>query len=404
MPALTGRPPGCAPGPGGRNEPRNGDLGGPPGRAREKPLRRESVPRAESVRRRGPRSLLPPGSRPAFPLRRARGPVPRGGGRRAREADPYLLLIRHPVLHVGHLGRLWPSPAAARGRPGRKPRDGLTAGAAGGTRPETPAGEGGAMSARAGGCGGRGGSARRPRRLPGRLLSHWAPLTPPPRLRDAGECGDGSRLPPPHTALATPLGFPPGTMAAQSPEAKGCGAPARSVAFPTPGRAAGVKGDPHSDGSKTTSLRGGRGGTSQSGPSRVGAAVRPFPPFRARRDSPSPGGAPLPRYPSPFPGPRPSRRPTSRPPRSQHSRRPASCPSAPPPLCSRRPRERQDGGRRRPERSGGRCGFPGSRARPERAAGLAGAAAGRAGGDGGLAVVRGGAGAALRPEGPAEAV
>lgn len=60
-----------------------------------------------------------------------------GGGKRERRT-PYLLLIRHPILEVGHLGLLWPSPARARGKPGRKPNDGITAGAVGRTRPETP--------------------------------------------------------------------------------------------------------------------------------------------------------------------------------------------------------------------------------------------------------------------------
>ncbi|XP_023391505.1 suppressor of tumorigenicity 7 protein-like isoform X2 [Pteropus vampyrus] len=63
-------------------------------------------------------------------------PLAEGGERERR--TPYLLLIRHPILKVGHLGQLWPSPAPARGRPGRKPRDGITAGAVGRTRPETP--------------------------------------------------------------------------------------------------------------------------------------------------------------------------------------------------------------------------------------------------------------------------
>lgn len=51
---------------------------------------------------------------------------------------PYLLLIRHPILEVGHLGLLWSSPVPARGRPGRKLSDGIAAGAVGRTRPETP--------------------------------------------------------------------------------------------------------------------------------------------------------------------------------------------------------------------------------------------------------------------------
>lgn len=63
-------------------------------------------------------------------------PVP-GRGKRERRT-PYLLLIRHPILEVGHLGLLWPSPALARGRPGRKPNDGITVRAVGRTRPETP--------------------------------------------------------------------------------------------------------------------------------------------------------------------------------------------------------------------------------------------------------------------------
>lgn len=63
-------------------------------------------------------------------------PVP-GRGKRERRT-PYLLLIRHPILEVGHLGLLWPSPALARGRLGRKPSDGITARGVGRTRPETP--------------------------------------------------------------------------------------------------------------------------------------------------------------------------------------------------------------------------------------------------------------------------
>lgn len=63
-------------------------------------------------------------------------PFAEGGDRERR--TPYLLLIRHPILEVGHLGQLWPSPAPARGRPGRQPSDGITAGAVGRTRPETP--------------------------------------------------------------------------------------------------------------------------------------------------------------------------------------------------------------------------------------------------------------------------
>lgn len=86
-------------------------------------------------------------------------PFAEGGDRERR--TPYLLLIRHPILEVGHLGQLWPSPAPARGRPGRQPSDGITAGAVGRTRPETPT-EKAPCQLRAG-VGGDGSERQRPR-------------------------------------------------------------------------------------------------------------------------------------------------------------------------------------------------------------------------------------------------
>lgn len=143
--------------------------------------------------------------------------------------------------------------------------------------------------------------------------------------------------------------------------------------------------------------------TSQSSSSRVCAASHPFPPFEGKV-TPVPGrsstcqiflvGVP---WDSDF---------------TEAKFRSATIPGFPTPgflpfspPSSRSLRERQDGGRWRLGWSSNCCGISSCTcSRPEPVAGLEGAAAGRAGGDWGLPVVRGGAGTALRSEGPAEAV
>lgn len=93
--------------------------------ARGETLRRRKAPRtAEGGRRQGPGGSFPPGP-PGAPHGGRAGPPTPGAGRGERDRRaPYLLLIRHPVLEVGHLGLLWPSPA---GRGAGREGGGVTA-------------------------------------------------------------------------------------------------------------------------------------------------------------------------------------------------------------------------------------------------------------------------------------
>uniref|UniRef100_A0A8D0PST1 Suppressor of tumorigenicity 7 protein-like n=2 Tax=Boreoeutheria TaxID=1437010 RepID=A0A8D0PST1_PIG len=104
--------------------------------AEESPSRRKRPDCGEHMPAQAERLLSPGGTaRVPTSARSGRGSLSREQVRERR--TPYLLLIRHPILEVGHLGLLWLSRGLARGRPGRKPSDGITAKAVGRTRPET---------------------------------------------------------------------------------------------------------------------------------------------------------------------------------------------------------------------------------------------------------------------------
>lgn len=190
----------------------------------------------------------------------------------------YLLLIRHPILEVGHLGLLWPSPAPARGRPGRKPSDGITARIIGRTRPETPT-AGAPYQFRAGSM------APGTRAAGSRLavnnfkssifLIELYPF-PLPSLGcwERVSTGIEARAPTDQIAVATSIDFPsPTALHGSRVQRANC-----CLDYGTVGRffqpRNGVKGDPYSYGGQNTRV------TSQSSSSKIGAAIRPFPPSK----------------------------------------------------------------------------------------------------------------------------
>lgn len=130
----------------------------------------KNVPTAEAYAVRSTK-LLSPGDLHKVPTAAGSGPWSLPREDEGERRTPYLLFIRHPILEVGHLGLLWPSPVRARGRPGRKLGDGIARGPSEGpARKRRPR----ARRVSHGRGGGGGGSRRqRPRKsaLPEMILS-----------------------------------------------------------------------------------------------------------------------------------------------------------------------------------------------------------------------------------------